>query len=82
MSFATDRLGISPADATVVGDNLRTDIAAGAAAGCETILVLTGLTTEENMEALIEGAGVRPDVVCKDLYELMQRICPDETDVY
>lgn len=82
MSFATDRLGISPADATVVGDNLRTDIAAGAAAGCETILVLTGLTTEENMEALIEGAGVRPDVVCKDLYELMQRICPDETEVY
>jgi len=79
MTFATDRLGISPAEATVVGDNMRTDIAAGASAGCETILVLTGLTTEENLEAQIEGAGVRPDVICKDLQELKQLICPNET---
>jgi phosphoglycolate/pyridoxal phosphate phosphatase family enzyme len=34
----------SPQDALVVGDRLETDIAAGAAAGCHTHLVLTGVT--------------------------------------
>ncbi|MDR9854092.1 TIGR01457 family HAD-type hydrolase [Paenibacillus sp. VCA1] len=74
IKYATDRLGISPGEATMVGDNMRTDIAAGAAAGCRTILVLTGLTTEENLEAQIEGAGVKPDVICKNLHELTEMI--------
>ncbi|MDR0270876.1 TIGR01457 family HAD-type hydrolase [Paenibacillus sp.] len=75
MTFATDRLGISPSEATVVGDNIRTDIAAGAAAGCQTILVLTGLTTPENLDTHIQGAGLEPDIICKDLHELMEMIC-------
>lgn len=36
--------GCSPQDTLVVGDRLETDIAAGAAAGCHTHLVLTGVT--------------------------------------
>jgi len=36
--------GCSPQDVLVVGDRLETDIAAGAAAGCHTHLVLTGVT--------------------------------------
>ncbi|MWV42265.1 TIGR01457 family HAD-type hydrolase [Paenibacillus sp. HJL G12] len=76
ITFATDRLGISPADAIVVGDNMRTDIAAGAAAGCKTILVLTGLTTVENVYAQIQAAGIEPDLICKDLFELIDQICP------
>ena len=35
------RTGVAPADAVMVGDSLR-DIQAGQAAGCRTILVLTG----------------------------------------
>ncbi|MNC75251.1 hypothetical protein D3C76_1723990 [compost metagenome] len=46
----------------MVGDNLRTDIAAGAAAGTRTALVLTGLAGPHNYEALIENTGIRPDV--------------------
>lgn len=72
MKYATERLGISPAEATVIGDNMRTDIAAGAAAGCQTILVLTGLTTEENLQANIQAAALEPDIICKDLYELTE----------
>ncbi len=75
MKYATDRLGISPEEATVVGDNMLTDIAAGAAAGCQTILVLTGLTTEANLNAHIQAAGLEPDIICKDLQKLMELVC-------
>jgi 4-nitrophenyl phosphatase len=78
MTFATERLGISPSDATVVGDNMRTDITAGAQAGCQTILVLTGLTTPENLDKHIEAAGFKPDMICKDLYELKDWLCSCE----
>ncbi|OZB95493.1 TIGR01457 family HAD-type hydrolase [Paenibacillus sp. XY044] len=76
MKYATDRLRLSPTEATVIGDNMRTDIAAGAAAGCQTILVLTGLTTESNMQAHIDAAGITPDIICRDLAELTQLLCP------
>ncbi|MCJ8012546.1 TIGR01457 family HAD-type hydrolase [Paenibacillus sp. KQZ6P-2] len=75
MNYAIERLGISASEATVVGDNMRTDIAAGAAAGCQTILVLTGLTTEENLDAQIQATGMKPDMICKDLYELIEQVC-------
>lgn len=78
MTFATERLGISPSDATVVGDNMRTDITAGAQAGCQTILVLTGLTTPEKLDKHIEAAGFKPDMICKDLYELKDWLCSYE----
>ncbi|WP_136605949.1 TIGR01457 family HAD-type hydrolase [Paenibacillus dokdonensis] len=81
MTFATDRLGISPAEATVVGDNMRTDIAAGAAAGCQTILVLIGLTTEENLAEQIQNAGLEADIICKDLYELIAIVCPSSENI-
>lgn len=38
--------GITPANTLVVGDRFETDIAAGRAAGCDTWLVLTGVTHE------------------------------------
>ncbi|NMO95964.1 TIGR01457 family HAD-type hydrolase [Paenibacillus lemnae] len=69
MKYAADRLGISPADAVVIGDNIRTDIAAGAHAGCKTILVMTGITTEHNLQDHQTATGVKPDFICKDLME-------------
>ncbi|PAD79344.1 MULTISPECIES: TIGR01457 family HAD-type hydrolase [Paenibacillus] len=80
MKFATDRLGQSPEETIVLGDNIRTDIAAGAHAGCRTVLVLTGVTTEHNMQTHIEAAGVSPDYVCRDLMEAADLLCGSSDD--
>lgn len=74
MNYALDRLGASAEETLVVGDNLATDIGAGRAAGCSTALVLTGLTTADNMESYAAKAGCRPDVVCADLDALSSYI--------
>ncbi|GLX68119.1 TIGR01457 family HAD-type hydrolase [Paenibacillus glycanilyticus] len=74
MDYSLRQIGL-PAEATwVIGDNLATDIAAGHASGCGTILVLTGLTTKENLEYYAERAGCRPHVVCDDLHKLISYI--------
>ncbi|MGN7760181.1 TIGR01457 family HAD-type hydrolase [Paenibacillus sp. 22594] len=71
ITYATSLLGIDPGEAVVIGDNMRTDISAGARAGCQTILVLTGLTTRDNLEDYQRLTGVNPDEICADLAELM-----------
>lgn len=70
MSYATSILNINPKNAIVVGDNMRTDIAAGVGAGCRTVLVLTGITTEANLEHYQKATGLIPDHICTDLTEL------------
>jgi len=70
MTYATSLLNIEPEHAIVVGDNMRTDIAAGAGAGCRTVLVLTGLTTADNLEHYKSITGITPDYICADLAEL------------
>jgi glycerol 3-phosphatase-2 len=51
----------------VVGDNLDSDIAGAKRAGLESILVLTGESTEDDLEA---SAAVQPDLVVASLAEL------------
>ncbi|MGO4790236.1 TIGR01457 family HAD-type hydrolase [Paenibacillus sp. 2KB_20] len=75
MEFASDRLGLAPEDTYVIGDNIRTDIAAGAHAGCKTVLVMTGITTDLNMETHMEATGVTPDFICRDLSEVINLLC-------
>jgi len=41
-----ERAGVTPGDALVVGDRMDTDIESGKAAGCDTLLVLTGVSRE------------------------------------
>ncbi len=43
LASALEKLGVPPSDALMVGDRLDTDIACGQAAGCDTLLVLTGV---------------------------------------
>lgn len=74
IAYATSLMGIDPGEAVVVGDNMRTDISAGARAGCRTILVLTGLTTRDNLEDYQRLTGVEPDEICADLAELMMTL--------
>lgn len=68
--YGIEMLGLPSEEIWMVGDNLRTDIAAGAAAGTRTALVLTGLAAPHNYEALIERTGIRPDVSMHHLMDL------------
>lgn len=58
--------GFEPAQLTMVGDRLYTDIAMGKA-GIQTVLVLSGETKRED----ISGAPWQPDLVCENLGELL-----------
>ncbi|MFD1990126.1 TIGR01457 family HAD-type hydrolase [Paenibacillus nicotianae] len=74
MEYALERLGLPAKDAIVVGDNLLTDIAAGAAAGCVTVLVLSGITTTDNISTHEAKAGVKADIICQDLAEVISAL--------
>ncbi len=62
---AASLLGVAPAESLVIGDNLASDIAGGAAAGARTALLLSGVTCLD--EVLGE---VQPDLVFPGLPEL------------
>ncbi|WP_127491273.1 TIGR01457 family HAD-type hydrolase [Paenibacillus glycanilyticus] len=74
MDYSLRQIGLSAEETWVIGDNLATDIAAGHASGCGTVLVLTGLTTKDNLDYYAERAGCRPHVVCDDLHKLVSYI--------
>ena len=63
-----DAAGVTAADSVMVGDRLDTDIAVGRRAGAGTVLVLTGVTSEEKAQAA--PPGWRPDRIIGDLREL------------
>ena len=65
---ALHRMGVAPAEAVMIGDRLDTDIAAGHAVGMLTVLVLTGVSTREEIAA----APVKPDLVLTDLNALVE----------
>ncbi|WP_019638625.1 TIGR01457 family HAD-type hydrolase [Paenibacillus fonticola] len=70
MQHAMDRLGVTADETAVIGDNMFTDISAGAHAGCGTILTLTGVTHRDNFQELTRKTGVEPDIVCENLDEV------------
>lgn len=70
MRYAIDQIGLPQDEIWVIGDNLRTDIGGGVAAGCRTALSLTGLATPGNYEDQIRTIGIRPDLACTSLMEL------------
>jgi 4-nitrophenyl phosphatase len=47
--IAVERMGLSRDEVIAVGDNLLTDIPAGAAAGIRTVLLLSGVSTREDI---------------------------------
>ena len=64
------RTGFPPAQTVLLGDRLYTDIACGAAAGIDTVFVLSG----EGTEADIEKFGVQPTWVRRDIAALLQEL--------
>lgn len=63
--------GLSAASTLFVGDRLDTDVLCGAQAGCGTCLVLTGVATLAEAEALAAGDRRRPDYVLSSLADLV-----------
>jgi HAD superfamily hydrolase (TIGR01450 family) len=60
--------GADPRDAVVIGDGLVTDIAAARAVGARSVLILTGVSSRAEAEAL--PAELRPTAVAADADEL------------
>ncbi|MDF2924985.1 MAG: family hydrolase [Paenibacillaceae bacterium] len=72
--YGIRHIGLPPEEIWMVGDNIRTDIGAGIAAGCRTALALTGLATPANYEALIDNTGIHPDLCVHHLMELYEKL--------
>jgi 4-nitrophenyl phosphatase len=67
---ALERLGGNVENTAMIGDRLGTDIAGGNAAGLYTILVLTGLSTVEE----VASGNIKPDVILKDIAEVARSL--------
>jgi ribonucleotide monophosphatase NagD (HAD superfamily) len=59
-------LGVAPAEAAVIGDDLESDVAGGQAAGMKGILVRTGKFRPEDAAR----SGIRPDATLDSLAQL------------
>ncbi|OQS02091.1 4-nitrophenylphosphatase [Thraustotheca clavata] len=62
---------LDPARTCMVGDRLNTDIEFGRLGGLKTLLVLTGITTQEEMEA-IDNDDQRPDFYVESIDAINQ----------
>ncbi len=65
---AARSVGCTPRDAIVIGDGALTDIAAACSAGARSVLMLTGVTSRSEADAL--PADRRPTLVAADADEL------------
>jgi HAD superfamily hydrolase (TIGR01450 family) len=69
---AARAVGGRAADAVMIGDGLLTDLAAAHAVGARSVLMLTGVTSRAQLDAL--PASQRPDAVAADAAELAQAV--------
>lgn len=65
---ATKILGVDPAETLILGDRLSTDILGGIRLGAPTALMLTGVTSEVDLET----SDIQPDFVFEDLHDLLR----------
>jgi 4-nitrophenyl phosphatase len=63
------RLKVDPRRCVLVGDNLESDIAGGKGVGTATVLILGGVSTQEDVERLPQAQ--RPDAIIRDLRDLL-----------
>lgn len=61
-TLAMDKLGVSPDETAVIGDRIYTDIKSGINAGAHSILVMSGETTEE----ILNASEDKPELVLPD----------------
>lgn len=68
LEAAAHAVGQEASSAVMIGDSLQTDIAAAKAVGARSVVMLTGVSTREDLDALDEDQ--RPDEVAADADEL------------
>lgn len=73
--LAMERTGRAPEETLVVGDRLYTDIACGVNAGVDTVLVLSGESTAED----VRRSEMKPTAVCADVAALLAAMERGET---
>ncbi|MGF1633670.1 MAG: HAD-IIA family hydrolase [Phycisphaerae bacterium] len=62
------RLGVNPTECLLIGDNLESDIAGAKGVGMSTVLTLTGVASEADVQKL--PPEIRPDAVVTSLEQL------------
>jgi 4-nitrophenyl phosphatase len=67
VEIALDRMASGPKETLLIGDRLDTDILSGIAAGIDTLLVLTGVSTPEE----VNETGIRPTHVRDSLSAML-----------
>ena len=65
--LAMQKVGVPPDEAILIGDRIYTDIACGAAAGVDTILVLSGESTLQTLEE----SETKPTYVMQDIRQVL-----------
>jgi len=68
--IALSKMGITPGQALAVGDQMPTDIAAGIEAGCQTALVLTGVSAKSTANSF----DYHPTYIAQNLSELLENL--------
>jgi 4-nitrophenyl phosphatase len=65
--ISMERLGTSPDTTLAIGDRLDTDILGGNRAGCRTGLVMSGVTTQDELQTW----EPKPDLIADDLWKML-----------
>lgn len=73
LETSMDLLGVSPEKTAIIGDRLDTDIRAGKKLGLTTILVLTGVETEKEVEE-VKKTEKEPDFVLPSFEKLVEEV--------
>ena len=68
LELAAEAVGRDPHEAVMIGDGIGTDLAAARAVGARCVLMLTGVTSRDQVDAL--APDERPDAVAADAVEL------------
>ena len=68
--LAMNKYGFSPEETAVFGDRIYTDVKSGLKAGVTSVLVMSGETTYE----VLEASDVKPHMVLKDCSEIIPYI--------
>jgi 4-nitrophenyl phosphatase/NagD protein len=67
-----EALGLKPERCAMVGDRLYTDMAMATRSGVVGVLVLSGEATQNDVDALPEGAEQRPTIIVNSVNELLR----------
>lgn len=70
LEMAMRRMGVRPEETVMIGDRLDTDVLAGHRAGMMTVLVLTGVSTRDDLAT----AEALPDMIVSDLPSLVEAL--------